>query len=61
MAAGGRACPDVAANGGKPEHVLQAGAPCLRLKQADAALKMLLPLEKRLRPETEWSAAIANA
>ncbi len=60
MAAGGRACPG-AAIGGKPEHAYQADAPRPRLQQADAALKMLPPLEKRPRPEAEWSAAVANA
>ncbi|MCP4690400.1 MAG: hypothetical protein GY859_20265 [Desulfobacterales bacterium] len=38
-----------AAIGGKPEHAYQGGVMRLQLQQADAALKMLPPLEKQPR------------
>ena len=46
---------------GKAEHAYQAGIMRLQLKEADNALKMLLPLAKRPKPKGSWFKAISNA
>ncbi len=46
---------------GKPGHAYQAGVLRVQLKQADASLKLLLPLGQLPRPEAEWMIAISNA
>lgn len=45
----------------KPEHTYQAGILRLQLKQADRALKLLLPLARLSKPNADWMVAISNA
>lgn len=46
---------------GKSEHIYQAGVLRLQLKQADRAIGLLTPLEKRPQPESKWMVALANS
>ncbi len=48
-------------SGGRIKDLRFYGRFALRLQHADAALKVLPPLEKRPRPEAEWPAAGASA
>ncbi len=50
-----------AAIGENPKHVYQAGVLRLQLQQVDAAMRMMLPLEKWPGPEAIWPASGANA
>jgi tetratricopeptide (TPR) repeat protein len=44
-----------------PEHAYQAGLMWIHAGQADAALRLLLPLRKTPSPRAEWLAAVSNA
>jgi predicted Zn-dependent protease len=56
-----RAMEQAAALGGKPEHAYQAGLLWLQAKQADGALRVLVPLSKQPRPRAQWLVALSNA
>jgi len=46
---------------GKPQHAYQAGLMWLQARNADAALRVLVPLGKIAHPEADWLVALSNA
>ncbi len=44
-----------------PQHIYQAGALRLQLKQADRAIKLLTPLARYKKPKSQWMVALSNA
>ncbi|PIE64073.1 MAG: hypothetical protein CSA26_09930 [Desulfobacterales bacterium] len=46
---------------GNPQHIYQAGALRLQLKQADRAIALLTPLADHKKPESKWLVALSNA
>ncbi len=45
----------------KPQHIYQAGALRLQLRQADRAIKLLTPLAALKKPKKQWLVTLANA
>jgi len=46
---------------GNPDHRYQAGRMWLEARDADAALRLLLPLSRSAAPKAEWLAGLSNA
>ncbi|MBW1781944.1 MAG: tetratricopeptide repeat protein [Deltaproteobacteria bacterium] len=44
-----------------PKHAYQAGLMWLQAKRPDAALRLLIPLCRKARPEAQWLVALSNA
>jgi len=56
-----KAMEDAASLGNDPEHAFQAGLMWLKARQADEALRLLIPLSQGPAPKAEWLAALSSA